>query len=259
MLQQILIGAALGAFVAVPAYFLRMLRYSGAVATFVLATVVYGFGGWQWTIPIFTFFLLSSLLTSWRKNAKKRFDTVFEKGGSRDAGQVAANGGVVGALVIAAALFTHPSWYVLSLVATAVVTADTWGTELGVLSRRTPRSILTGQKVAAGTSGGITIEGTVGGAFGAAVVTSTAFFFIPLPLETYLLIVAGGMFGSLLDSLLGATVQAQYHCQQCDSYTERALHCGMPAHLQRGSRHITNDAVNLLACILTVAGAALFL
>ena len=255
---QFVIGSALGLFVGITAYALRMLKASGAVATYLLATVLYSIGGWQWTLPIFSFFLLSSLLSKWRKARKARFDSVFDKGGTRDAGQVAANGALAGLLAIVAYVFGGEHWYLLSLVAVSSVTADTWGTEIGVLARQQPRSIRSGRTVPAGTSGGITIAGTAGGLLGAALVTATAFLFIDMNMSTYALIVALGVTGSLADSLLGATVQAQYHCALCGHHTEKRFHCAMPARRVGGYRHITNDAVNLLSSLAAVLlGAAL--
>jgi uncharacterized membrane protein len=52
----------------------------------------------------------------------------------------------------------------------------------------------------------------------------------------------------LLDSLLGATVQARFHCHACDVPTERARHrCGATTQWTGGMRWISNDAVNAWA------------
>ena len=252
-------GTGLGLLVGLLAWKLRMLSVSGAVATYLLAATLYGVGGWKWTLPVFAFFLLSSMLSKWRKARKERFDTVFEKGGTRDAGQVAANGALVGLLALAEYLFGGAHWYTLSLVAVASVTADTWGTELGVLARQHPRSIRNGRRVPAGTSGGITIAGSAGGALGAATVTATAFLFVDLTASTFLLITGLGVIGSLTDSLLGATVQAQYHCPLCRHDTEKRFHCGMPAKRTQGHRAMTNDMVNLLSAAAAVLLGALLL
>ena len=56
--------------------------------------------------------------------------------------------------------------------------------------------------------------------------------------------------------MLGATVQALYHCPRCSAETEEPVHrpCGQPTRLVRGYWWITNDTVNALA---TLAGAAI--
>jgi uncharacterized membrane protein len=65
--------------------------------------------------------------------------------------------------------------------------------------------------------------------------------------------------GSFADSLLGATVQAIYHCGGCRVETERRRHrCGMETRLVRGWRWLNNDAVNAIASAVG-AGVALAL
>jgi uncharacterized protein (TIGR00297 family) len=253
------IGAGLGLLISAAAWKARMLQPSGAVAVFLLATIVFGIGGWQWTLPIFTFFLLSSFLSKWRKQQKAPFENMFEKGGTRDAAQVAANGVIVGILAVLWHFTGDQRLYLLSLVAVAVVTADTWGTEIGVLARRQPRSVLSGKRVPPGTSGGISLAGTVGGIAGATIVTFTALHFVPLSPWKIIVIVAFGALGSLIDSLLGATLQAQFRCGICGSQSEKPLHCGRPSQLLRGLPWLRNDTVNFLSSLLSVVVAALLL
>lgn len=252
-------GAGLGLAVAIGAYTARTLQASGALAAFLLAVVIFGIGGWAWTIPIFTFFLLSSLLSKWRQTRKVSFESMFEKSGNRDAAQVAANGSLIGALALLWHATGDDRLYLLALVAAATVTADTWGTEIGVLARRRPRSILTGKSIAPGTSGGISLSGTLGGFAGAAVVTLTALPFVALTSRQFILIVLAGAFGSIIDSILGATVQAQFRCQRCGMETEKPMHCGVPSEKTRGIPWLRNDAVNLVSTACAVALSALIL
>ena len=71
-----------------------------------------------------------------------------------------------------------------------------------------------------------------------------------------LLVTGAGLVGTFIDSLLGATCQAIYHCPACDKETEKhPLHtCGTPTRLVRGFDWLDNDLVNR-AC--TLAGAML--
>ncbi|MBF8295589.1 MAG: hypothetical protein HW389_2134 [Bacteroidetes bacterium] len=249
MLTQFLIAALFGFIIAVASYVARFLTLSGALATFFLAVIIYGIGGWQWAVPIVIFFVLSSFLSKYGRSRKELFEQVFEKSSTRDWGQVLANGGVAGLIAGLSGLFPLYDFYPLYLGALAAVTADTWGTEIGVLTKGKTISALALKSVEPGTSGGISEYGTVGGAIGAAVVALSGYPWYT-ELRTTLIVVVGGVAGSLIDSLLGATVQAQYTCEVCGTITERKMHCEHTTALYRGVRWIGNDVVNGMCALV---------
>ncbi len=123
--------------------------------------------------------------------------------------------------------------------------------------------MVTGDTVAPGTSGGITLVGTFGALGGAVAIGILAGVGITLgwapgavpAFAVAAIVTGGGLSAALLDSVLGATVQAMFHCRGCREETESAVHrCGQPAILVRGIPGVTNDGVNLLA---TLAGGGL--
>lgn len=247
-------GVLLSLLIAVTSYYFRFLTASGSVAAFLLASIIYGLGGWQWTVPILTFFILSSLLSKAGKKRKEQFEHLFEKTGVRDWGQVAANGSVAGILIIVQYALPNTNLYPAFLGAIAAVTADTWGTEIGIW--RGGKTILLPRfkVVEPGTNGGISLAGFIGGAAGAFVISMSAF---PWESEIRMLLVItlSGTAGSLLDSLLGGKVQSIYRCIICYKHTERKLHCGSATVFIKGIRWITNDLVNWI-CALAGALAA---
>ncbi|MDE3057606.1 MAG: DUF92 domain-containing protein [Bacteroidota bacterium] len=253
-IEQCVLAVFLAAVIALVSLRFHFLKLSGAAATFLLAVIIFGIGGWQWAVPILVFFVSSSLLSKFGKKKKSVFDLLFEKSGTRDAGQVAANGGVAGILILCRLLFPfEPFWYPMYLASLAAVTADTWGTEIGMLAHSSPRSILTLKRVETGTSGGVSLAGIVGGACGALLIALSGSFWFCADAQQIVIIVISGIVGSLADSFLGATVQAQYRCAVCGKITEKQKHCGEEAALVRGVRWFNNDIVNWVCAIVGAA------
>jgi len=256
---QFLFGMLLGGMVAWSSYKVRFLTANGSMATFLLASVIFGFGGWKWTIPIMTFFLLSSLLS---KIGKISYDEIFEKGSRRDYLQVWANGGVAGLLMIWEILSPHRYIYLAYLGAMSAAMADTWATEIGMRLGRKPRLISTFRPVPPGTSGGVTLGGLSGAFLGAMILALSGSGFLTEyqtleKLLIILLLTLAGMTASLVDSLLGATVQVQYRCGVCHKITEKHLHCKTNQTVPiSGLKWMSNDMVNF---INTLTGAALII
>lgn len=265
---QLMIGAFLAALVAYAACRAGTLDRSGALAAFLLGAVVFGIGGLPWAVVLLIFFITSSGLSHLFKRRKHKVEDQFAKGGRRDAWQVAANGGVAGLAVLLHLLFPAAvSAWVMFAAAFAAANADTWATELGVLNKSWPRKLTTWQPVPPGTSGGVSLAGTLAAAGGALLIAAVAVALWPVAgtglgdrMLYGLIIIAAGVSGSLVDSLLGATVQAIYWCPTCAKETEKTpVHsCGSHTERLRGWGWMNNDAVNL-ACTLSAALLALIL
>ena len=252
--MQIIYGVLLAVIVVSLAYRARSLSRSGAFAAVLVGTVIFGLGGWGWAILLLTFFITSSALSRLFKKRKQILDEKFSKGHERDAGQVFANGGLAALFAALHALYPESVFPWLGFAASlAAVNADTWATELGVLSPTPPRLITDLRKrVEKGTSGGVSLWGTVASLIGSAVIALPAVLLDPtgsLTTDHFLLITAAGLAGSLFDSFLGATVQAMYYCPTDKKETEKhPLHtCGTQTVHIRGWRWLNNDWGNL-AC-----------
>ena len=242
--------------VALLAYRRRSLNASGAVGAVVAGTTTVGMGGWSWGLTLIYFFVSSSLLSHFRERDKEiTAADKFSKGSQRDIGQVAANGGLAIALALCHGFTFAPRLRTLLQVAytgvLATANADTWATELGVLSSQLPRLITTGQRTTPGTSGGITLLGTTASALGA--LSLGAIFWLldgakPARCRLPLLAFLAGLVGSLADSFMGATVQAMYYCPVCQKETERRVHrCGTQTQPLRGIPWFDNDLVNFVS------------
>ena len=247
-----IITAAIFAFIiAVISYKIKFLSKSGSAAVFLLALEIYSIGTWKWTIPILTFFILSSILSIARLKKNENIEKYFEKSGVRDAAQVFANGGL--AAVFAAIYFFDENevFYFLYLGTIAAVCADTWGTELGTIVKTKTFNIINFNKIEQGQSGGVSLLGLTGSIAGALVIALTGIFWIRsyyFP-SVFSVVIISGFSASLVDSILGASLQCQYRCGKCGRIIENKRHCGSDAIYFRGIRWMGNDTVNFITSI----------
>ncbi len=239
------------------------LSRSGFVAALFVGTVTFGFGGPAWGFVLVCFFVSSSLLSRLGREHKRDAALVTAKGSRRDAWQVLANGGM-GALLAVLSHIGPEGWATIPFVASvAAATADTWATEVGTLGRAQPRLITTGRRAVRGASGAVSPVGTLASLAGAGFIGMAALGTVALDptgpaaggaARVLLGAVIGGMTGSLIDSVLGATLQAAYLCEACGRTTEKQIHgCGARTRQIKGLAWINNDVVNL---VCTGAGAA---
>ena len=231
----------------------RALSASGAVAATLVGTAAVA-AGWDWGALLVAFFVASTLLSRLRREHKQAAGSgVIGKGDERDAVQVLANGAVFALAAVAHVAMPAAAWQAVGAGALAAATADTWATEIGMLAPRPPRSIVTFRSVPAGTSGGVTLLGVLGGILGAAFIELAALL-LGWPPSVVVAVLAGGIAGSIADSVIGAMLQQKRWCDQCNAPTERAVHsCGSETRRVGGLPWMDNDAVNA-AC--TVVGAA---
>jgi len=252
MLDNILFGFLISVIVVVLAFWRGSLSRSGAAGALVVGTLIVGLGGWVWGILLAVFFVSSSLLSHFKEEEKQIAAEKFDKGHRRDIGQVFANGGLGTFVALLSALILSDLWYPVYIGIMATVTADTWATELGTLSKNPPRLITNGRVVEVGTSGGISWLGTAVSLTGGLLVGVVASMVDWQMIISFAIIGAmGGLVGSLFDSLLGATVQQIYYCDVCQKDTERKLHkCGHSTRPLRGWSWLNNDLVNLWASLV---------
>lgn len=245
-----LLAFAISLAIVVVAFWRGSLSTSGAIGALVVGTLIFGFGGWEWGILLGVFFVSSSLLSHFREEDKRIAAEKFDKGHRRDIGQVFANGGLGSVIAVLSYLALWAGWFPMFVGVMATVTADTWATELGTLAKRPPRLITTGQQVEVGSSGGVSPMGTAASATGGLIVGLLAGLLVPGLSTTgaTLMGTLGGLAGSVIDSLLGATIQQIYYCDNCQKDTERKVHkCGHDTRPLRGWSWLNNDLVNLLA------------
>ena len=246
-------GGPFAAVIGVLAYQARFLSADGTLAAGLLGWVIFGAGGLTFSVPILLFFVTSSLLSKVGQANKARLRLHAQDGRPRNARQVLANGLPATAALLGWSVTQTPVWAEAFLAALAAATADTWATEIGVLAKARPRSILDGRPLEPGSSGGVTLLGTTAALAGAGLVVAIGLLVLaasgvlPWTLPRLTLLTGVGFGAQWLDSLLGAGWQARFRCDGCGQEVESRPHC--PGHAvtkHTGLNWLDNDAVNLL-------------
>ena len=228
----------------------------GGVAGAVVGAAILFAGGFTYWIMLMLFFVSSTLASRLGSRRKERLERMHEKGSRRDAVQVLANAGVAAAAVVALRLTGVHGFALAAAGAFASVNADTWASELGVLARREPRSIVTWRRLEPGTSGGVSLPGTVAAAGGSLLIAVWFALSTGVAGGGALLVVwLAGFAGTTVDSVLGATVQALYRDED-GAITERRHGASGPNERVRGIPLVTNDVVNLASSVAAAAVAA---
>ena len=279
LLIRLAIGSGINLLLATSAFKRHSVSRSGAVTGFMVGLVIYLGGGiWFW-LHLGAFFISSTLLSRFKREVKAHSTARHEKDGRRDGIQVVANTGPGAAAALLFLIYPHFAVLAAFCAAFAAANADTWAGEIGMLSPRPPVSILSRKTLPTGASGGVTLLGLTASAAGAAFIAAISSGGLLLTLAVQNLPAAGpgidlvpvviaavslamiatlsGLLGSLLDSILGASLQAEYLCCASGQPTERS-HTGHRSNtLIKGYRQITNDTVNLLS--VSAAAIAAFL
>ena len=259
----VLIAGAICASLAAGAWRAHILDEGGAISAFLIGfvTFVVPADGWKWFVVLLVFLSISSYMTHYKYQAKRKKGFAQEKGGARGWPNVTANGIVAGLLVLLIPFFPRePIVLAAFLGAVATANADTLATEIGLLNPSDPRLITDLRRVVPpGTSGGISLFGELATLSGALVIGIVAGLLEmtgnpgwPFTILIGTTMIAG-LVGCSVDSIIGATVQGIYKCSICNKITENRRHCRAPSILLKGHKIIDNNIVNLIA---TISGAS---
>lgn len=251
-LTALLLAALVSAVLSLSAVMARGLTPVAGSAAFLIGTAVIAGSGAGGALALGSFFVGSTLVSRLAEPRQPRW--IDAKGNRRDQWQVLANGSVAAAGGLIGWWFDPALGLWVATAALAAAAADTWATSLGAFSRSDPWDLVRRVRVPKGTSGGVSLIGSAGGAAGSALVAAAPLVAGAPPLlagSSFLI----GILGMVADSLLGATVQGRFECPACDLASEHRRHrCGAPTRHAGGLAWLNNDAVNLLATIL--AGCA---
>lgn len=251
-ISRAIVGFVIAGFIVFIARRKHALSSSGAALAVIMGTICAA-AGWGWAMLLITFFISANILSTYRHALRTgRIADLVEKGNERDAWQVVANGGVFSLIALVSLVHSSPVWVTIGAGAIAAMTSDTWSTEIGTVVGASPRLITNGRIVETGTSGGITLAGSLAALAGCVAIAIVALA-VGWGERAAIAAILGGITGSIVDSLAGATIQRKHWCSRCEKMTERLVHsCGTITRPHGGVRWIGNDAVNAIA---SIAGA----
>lgn len=172
-----------------------MLDRQGVILALLMGSTVYIFGGVAY-LALMLVFLFAAVSATKYEGRKKREMGIYEH--ERGWENVLSNGLLPSLLAVFSGTL-GPMPYLASV---AAVTADKFGSELGVLSDN-PVSLGNFRQVKAGKSGAISIFGLVASLFGGTLIGAAAIFVFNINPTNALLIGLAGFAGSFVDSIFG--------------------------------------------------------
>lgn len=264
----------------------KSLSVSGAVAAFFVGAMSI-LASYRFGIILLALYFTGSKLTTLDEAKKSSLEEEFRKGGQRNATQVLANSILATILCIVFFVYIGEDghiWfnterlgstkYLLRQQIAGVIwcmyvghyacaAGDTWASEVGILTKPRPRLVTTLflRQVPPGTNGGMSLVGTMASAAGGLFI-GLVFYFLSYfceynspPASQFPMVLVGfgsGIIGSLIDSILGATLQASYYSHRKKKIVKKYdPHDTSIEHIC-GADILSNEAVNAVSIAATM-------
>jgi uncharacterized protein (TIGR00297 family) len=184
----------------------RGVSVSGAVAGAVICFVLFVGAGPGAFVALVSVFVLTWISTHLGYVRKQTLGTAQNREG-RSASQVLANLAISAACAALFAITRNAAFLLATAAALSEAAADTVSSELGQAGSAKARLITSWKVVPAGTNGGISIAGTLGGIAAAVLVTLVCAGVGMFPLKQTAVSVMAALLGTIADSYLGATLE----------------------------------------------------
>ncbi|XP_026761849.2 transmembrane protein 19 [Galleria mellonella] len=250
----------------------KSLSISGALLGFGVGFIL-TLSNYCFLAVLFTFFISSSKATKVRPHLKHKFDPEYKEGGQRNWIQVLCNGGMATQLALLYLLDVgacerpidfirdyRASWLCMGVLGVfSSCNGDTWASELGtVISSSEPYLITSLKRVPKGTNGGISLIGTFFSGLGGFIIGLSYYLAVlyfadrsvlPYAPSQWPLIVygtLGGLIGSFIDSLMGATLQYS----GLDKDGKIVSHSSISVKHISGKNILDNHSVNLITTVI---------
>ena len=223
-------------------YFIAALFYYGGIRSYVSLMIVF------------------SIIILIEKVFGKKTNTVTEsinkEFGERNEMQLVANCLAAVVMICIYGTTGNAAFLIGFYAAIAETIGDSAASDLGVLSKHEPVDICTLKTIQRGISGGVSLLGTCAG-LGVCVISGITYLAIFKGTWIGVAdIIIAAFLGIILDSVIGSTIQAQYFCDICGTFTEKTVHCGTETKLVKGWAYIDNSKVNIICNILACVFAS---
>lgn len=200
-----LTGVAITAPITLLAYAARVVTRSGALAGVFLATVLYVYAAWPGLFMLGGLMVLGTVATRMGHTRKEALGIAEERGGRRGPGSIMANTGAGVAFAFLAVVTPYSEGFSIAMVAAfATSLFDTTATEFGQAFGRRHMLVTTWRTVPEGTTGGVSVAGTLAGVLGGTALAGVGWATGLVGIAGALAAVLGAFFGSTLESFAGA-------------------------------------------------------
>lgn len=207
--RRLLVGLAVNGAFAALAYWKRSIDVPGAVSAIAIGVAITVGLDWHGLVVMIAFFVLGTAATKTGYRLKAARGIAQEKGGARGWRNAWANGGVAAFLALMAALDpAHAALYAVAYAAAvATAAADTCSSEVGKAYGRRTFLITTFRPVPPGTEGAVSLEGTLGGLTGGALVAAVGAAAGLYGWGAAAVVALAGLLGSLAESVIGTVAE----------------------------------------------------
>jgi uncharacterized protein (TIGR00297 family) len=221
------------------AYRYKALTLSGSIAAVLMGLILIISPKPIWTVPAIALFVFGTILSKIPGGEENHQS-------QRDVRQVLANGAIPTIALMFYMAIGNPAFLFASVAGFAASLSDTASSEIGTRMRHKTFSILTGKRVSAGLSGGVSIIGLFAGLIFSLFIASIALYISShMGLYYFLLIGLAGFAGNLIDSLIGDKWQVKYGKGKDGPWFDTQKDSDFI--VVKGVHWMNNDMVNFLA------------